>query len=108
MTVGLLIGFLLYVNSFYGPMRQLATVWSSFQLAMAGLDRISEVLALESNMPVLAAVTRKVNRCFHSGTSGSSIRTAKRFCAMSASRWSEGRHMRWWVRPAAARPPRRI
>ncbi len=51
-TVGLLIGFLLYVNSFYGPMRQLATVWSSFQLAMAGLDRISEVMALESNMPV--------------------------------------------------------
>jgi ATP-binding cassette, subfamily B, bacterial len=55
-TLGLLIGFLLYVNSLYGPMRQLATVWSSFQLAMAGLDRISEVLALESNMPVVAAV----------------------------------------------------
>ncbi len=54
-TLGLLIGFLLYVNNLYGPMRQLATVWSSFQLAMAGLDRISEVLALESNMPVIAA-----------------------------------------------------
>ncbi len=54
-TIGLLIGFLLYVNNFYGPMRQLATVWSSFQLAMAGLDRISEVLALESNLPVIAA-----------------------------------------------------
>lgn len=54
-TVGLLIGFLLYVNNLYGPMRQLATVWSSFQLAMAGLDRISEVLALESNMPVIEA-----------------------------------------------------
>ena len=55
LTVGLLIGFLLYVNSFYGPMRQLATVWSSFQLALAGMDRISEVLALESNMPVVSA-----------------------------------------------------
>jgi ATP-binding cassette, subfamily B, bacterial len=54
-TVGLLIGFLIYVNNFYGPMRQLATVWSSFQLAMAGLDRISEVMSLESNMPVIAA-----------------------------------------------------
>jgi ATP-binding cassette subfamily B protein len=52
-TIGLLIGFLLYVNNFYGPMRQLATVWSSFQLAMAALDRISEVLSLESNLPVL-------------------------------------------------------
>ena len=35
LTVGLLIGFLLYVNSFYMPLRQLATVWSSFQLALA-------------------------------------------------------------------------
>ncbi len=54
-TVGLLVGFLLYVNSFYGPLRQLATVWAQFQMALAGLDRISEVLALESNMPVLPA-----------------------------------------------------
>jgi ATP-binding cassette subfamily B protein len=52
-TVGLLIGFLLYVNSFYMPLRQLAAVWSSFQLAMASLDRIADVLALESNMPRL-------------------------------------------------------
>src|ERR1700743_2079606 len=54
-TVGLLIGFLIYVNNFYGPMRQLATVWSSFQLAMGGLDGISEVMSLESNMPVIVA-----------------------------------------------------
>ena len=54
-TAGQLIGFLLYVNSFYGPMRQLATVWSSFQLALAALDRISEVLALESDMTLISA-----------------------------------------------------
>lgn len=54
-TVGLLIGFLLYVNSFYGPLRQLATVWSSFQLALASMDRISEVMGLESDMPVITA-----------------------------------------------------
>ncbi len=53
-TAGQLIGFLLYVNSFYGPMRQLATVWSSFQLALAALDRISEVLALESDMALIS------------------------------------------------------
>ena len=52
-SVGLLIGFLLYVNSFYMPLRQLAAVWSSFQLAMASFDRISDVLALESNLPQL-------------------------------------------------------
>ena len=60
-TTGLLIGFLLYVNNFYGPMRQLATVWSSYQLALAALDRISEVLALESDMPVLAAEPPKAD-----------------------------------------------
>jgi ATP-binding cassette subfamily B protein len=56
-TVGLLIGFLLYVNSFYMPLRQLAAVWSSFQLAMASLDRISDMLMLEPNMPQLTAVS---------------------------------------------------
>jgi ATP-binding cassette subfamily B protein len=57
-TVGLLIGFLLYVNNFYMPLRQLASVWSSLQLALAGLDRISEVLSLESNMPVSVSETK--------------------------------------------------
>ena len=52
-TIGLLIGFILYVNNFYSPLRQLASVWPSLQLALAGLDRISEVLALESNIKFL-------------------------------------------------------
>ena len=56
LSVGLLIGYLLYVNSFYTPLRQLATVWSSFQLALAGLDRVSAVLRLESNMPVVPLI----------------------------------------------------
>ncbi len=51
LTVGLLIGFLLYVNSFYMPLRQLAALWSSFQLAMASFDRISAVLAIHGNLP---------------------------------------------------------
>src|SRR5262249_3106162 len=51
LTVGLLIGFLLYLNSFYMPLRQLAALWSSAQLAMASLDRISAVLALEGSLP---------------------------------------------------------
>jgi ATP-binding cassette, subfamily B, bacterial len=54
-TVGLLIGFLLYVNSFYMPLRQVAMLWSSLQLALAALDRISEVLALQPNMPTVPA-----------------------------------------------------
>ncbi len=55
LTVGLLIGFLLYVNSFYMPLRQLASVWSSLQLALASLDRISEVLELESTIKLVGS-----------------------------------------------------
>ncbi len=58
-TVGLLIGFLLYVNNFYSPLRQLASVWPSLQLALAGLDRISEVLTLESNIKTRFKKTKK-------------------------------------------------
>ena len=55
LQVGSLIGFLLYVNSFYMPLRQVAMLWSSFQLALAAFDRISDVVSLSSNMPVLSA-----------------------------------------------------
>lgn len=55
LRVGLLIGFLLYINSFYMPLRQLAAMWAQLQMALAAVDRISEVLALEPNMPVVAA-----------------------------------------------------
>ena len=50
LTVGLLIGYLLYVTSFYNPLRQLATVWSSLQMALAALDRVSEVLNLKTDL----------------------------------------------------------
>ncbi|MEQ1869217.1 MAG: ABC transporter ATP-binding protein [Vicinamibacterales bacterium] len=55
LTLGLLIGYLLYVNNFYMPLRQLAAIWSSLQLALASIDRISEVLSLEPNLPQLPA-----------------------------------------------------
>jgi ATP-binding cassette subfamily B protein len=52
-TVGLLIGFLLYANSFYTPLRQLASVWASLQLSLAALDRISEVLSFNTDLAVI-------------------------------------------------------
>jgi ATP-binding cassette subfamily B protein len=50
LTVGLLVGYLLYVTSFYNPLRQLATVWSSWQTMLAAMDRVSEVLNLHNNL----------------------------------------------------------
>ncbi len=49
-TVGLLISFLSYISNFYNPLRQLAALWTNFQIALAGWDRISHILSLESNL----------------------------------------------------------
>lgn len=51
-TLGLLIGFLAYVSNFYNPLRQLAALWSNFQVALAGWDRISAILQMQSEMEV--------------------------------------------------------
>ncbi|MDD5639349.1 MAG: ABC transporter ATP-binding protein [Candidatus Pacebacteria bacterium] len=59
LSIGLLVAFLIYVNNFYNPLRQLASIWSSLQLALAGIDRISEILDLETNMPIISA--EKIN-----------------------------------------------
>lgn len=52
-TVGLLISFLAYITTFYNPLRQLAALWANFQVALAGWDRISRILNMESNLPVI-------------------------------------------------------
>jgi ATP-binding cassette subfamily B protein len=62
LTVGLLVGYLLYVASFYDPLRQLATVWSSLQTMMAAMDRVSEVLKLESNLVEIGQFDAKRTR----------------------------------------------
>ena len=54
-TIGLLVGFLLYVNNFYMPLRQIASIWATFQQSLAALDRISEVLVLSSDMDTIPA-----------------------------------------------------
>lgn len=49
-TVGLLISYIAYAQSFYRPLRQIATLWASFQTTMAAWDRISIILNLESDL----------------------------------------------------------
>jgi ATP-binding cassette, subfamily B, bacterial len=49
-TIGLLVSYLAYATNFYNPLRQLAALWTNFQVAMAGWDRISQILSLESNL----------------------------------------------------------
>jgi len=49
-TIGLLVSYISYTNNFYNPLRQLAALWTSFQVAMASWDRISQILNLESDL----------------------------------------------------------
>ena len=51
-SIGLLVSYLAYSTNFYNPLRQLAVLWTNFQVAMAGSDRISHILNMESNLPV--------------------------------------------------------
>jgi ATP-binding cassette subfamily B protein len=49
-SIGLLVSYLSYANNFYNPLRQLAALWTSFQVAMAGWDRIAQILQLETDL----------------------------------------------------------
>lgn len=56
--IGVLIAYLSYVTLFYNPLRQLASLWTSFQVAMAGWDRIAVILGLDTD---LVTVEEKAN-----------------------------------------------
>ena len=49
-SIGLLVSYLAYSTYFYNPLRQLASLWTSFQVAMAGWDRITKILSLDTDL----------------------------------------------------------
>jgi len=53
-TVGLLVSYLSYATNFYNPLRQLASLWTTFQVALAGWERISQILSLHNNLVTLS------------------------------------------------------
>lgn len=62
-SIGLLISFLAYIASFYNPLRQIAALWANFQVALAGWDRISEILSMESNLKVIPLTENEDSCC---------------------------------------------
>jgi ATP-binding cassette, subfamily B, bacterial len=54
-SIGLLVSYLSYATNFYNPLRQMAALWTNFQVAMAGADRISHILNMKSNLPVISS-----------------------------------------------------
>ena len=63
-TIGLLISFIAYTQLFYQPLRQIASLWTNFQTAMAAWDRISVILDLESNLDQ-KIISSKINSNGH-------------------------------------------
>lgn len=51
-SIGLLISYLGYATYFYNPLRQLATLWTNFQVAMAGWERITKILSMQSTLSI--------------------------------------------------------
>jgi ATP-binding cassette, subfamily B, bacterial len=52
-SLGLLVSYLGYATYFYNPLRQLASLWTTFQVAMAGWDRITKILSLQSDIATI-------------------------------------------------------
>ena len=63
-TLGLLISFIAYVTNFYNPLRQLAALWANFQVALAGWDRISQLLSLETNLHLIGNAGVEASKSF--------------------------------------------
>ncbi len=55
-TAGLLVSYMLYLDKFYTPLRRFAGIWSIIQSSLAALERISEILNVESDIKVLENV----------------------------------------------------
>lgn len=58
---GFLISYFAYATAFYDPLRQMASLWASFQVALAGWDRISRILSMKSNLLTIAASSVKAS-----------------------------------------------
>jgi ATP-binding cassette subfamily B protein len=61
LAIGFIVSYFMYTSNFYDPLRQIAALWASFQTAIAGWDRISHILSLESDLPVLPAAAQPTN-----------------------------------------------
>lgn len=55
LTLGALLSFLIYLDRFYQPLRQIAQLWSSLQTALAGWDRVSAILEEVNDLEVRAS-----------------------------------------------------
>jgi ATP-binding cassette subfamily B protein len=53
-TLGFLVSYITYCSRLYDPLRQMASLWSTFQTAMASWDRIAGIIAMQNDMMIIA------------------------------------------------------
>lgn len=58
-AIGLLVSFVLYINRFYDPLREVAQLFTSLQSALAGWERIEAILKLESDLQIVPDTSHK-------------------------------------------------
>jgi len=56
LTFGVLFTFFTYTQRFYDPLRILASIWSSVQLAMAAWSRIQDITKMDTDLRVIEAL----------------------------------------------------
>jgi ATP-binding cassette subfamily B protein len=62
LSIGLLVSYLAYTTNFYNPLRQLAALWTTFQVALAGWDRISRMLSFNTNLFKIDSNTQDITK----------------------------------------------
>ncbi len=61
LSVGILVSFIFYLNSFFSPIIQLTTFYNSYQSAVTGLDRVVQVLNTDVEVKELGGATKKLD-----------------------------------------------
>lgn len=61
LSVGILVSFIFYLNSFFSPIIQLTTFYNSYQSAVTGLDRVVQVLNTDVEVKEPGGATKKLD-----------------------------------------------
>jgi ATP-binding cassette subfamily B multidrug efflux pump len=106
-SIGVIVAFTNYVRRFYDPINQLLQLYNQFQSALAGAERIFELLDtppwwLTHRMPGFCRRSRGISS---TSTSPSATRKKSRCWRTFLSRSSPARRWPWWDLPVPAKRP---
>ena len=108
-TPGVLVAFVLYIDRFFEPIRDLSQRYDTFQSTMAGGERIFGLLDTPVEVQDAPDASRDAGhpraRCASRMSLSITPTIPPRFCRISTCTSSRARRWRWSARPAPANPP---